>query len=358
MSTQMPEISKGAREFYVRSGHEILFGVYDYIIHSEHTEAKAALEVLKKEELYNHLQYHQKLIITLLHFQNHTVMLDNFAWIIKRMHHRELPQSFFKYELSLWQRVCNTYIGSPFYGEIEALYDYILEHFEYMSSTHTQIKRLKYESLDEKLIYTYKLLQNGEYEAVKAIAMKEVDDLDTLNKFLINTIEPIMVRVGLDWEEGIVSVAKEHMISALVGDLMVELFSTFAPCEIKNGLPSVLVATAPKELHALGAKTISKMLEYNGFKSAYLGSDLSQDEIFNAVVEMQPDVLVLSVTLEVHVVEIQSLIKRLKEPPYEFRGGILVGGRAFVNLQNAQEQLNVDGICFTPEELLMRLKGL
>lgn len=358
MSTQMPEISKGTREYYMRSRHEILFGVYDHIVQSQHTQALLALEVLKKEELFNHLEYHQKLIITLLHFQNHTVMLDNFAWIIKRMHHRALPESFFKYELTLWPRVCSAHIGSPFFQEIEALYNYILNHFEYMSKTHTRIKRLKYESLDEKSAHIHGLLQDGEYNAVKAIAMKEVHDLDSLNKFFTNIIEPVMVRVGLDWEEGIITVAKEHMISALVGDLMVELFSTFAPCEAATDLPMVLVATAPKELHALGAKTISRMLEYNGYKSAYLGSDLSQDEIYNAVVEMQPDVLILSVTLEVHVVEVQALIARLRESAHLFRGAILVGGRAFVNLKNAQDELGADGICFTPEELLKKLENL
>ena len=354
----MPEISKGTKEHYMRSRHEILFGIFDHIVNSQHAQAKLALEVLKKEELLNHLEYHQKLILTLLHFQNHTVMLDNFAWIIKRLRHKDLPESFFKYELTLWPRVCATHITAPFIQEIEALYAYVANHLEYISTTHTRIKRLKYDSLDEKSTKIHTYLQNGEYELVKEIALRDVKDLDGLGRFFEEVIEPIMVRVGLDWEEGVITVAKEHMISAQVGDLMVELFSTFSPIDKSEELPTVLVATAPKELHALGAKTISKMLEYYGFKSAYLGSDLSQDEICNAVLEMQPDVLVLSVTLEVHVMEVQALVAKLKSPQRMYRGAILVGGNAFVNLGDTKDELGVDGICTTPEELLVKLRDL
>lgn len=359
MNTQIPKISKGTKEHYMRSRHEILFGIYDHIVQSQHAQAKIALEVLKKEELYNHLEYHQKLILTLLHFQNHNIMLDNFAWIMKRLYHRDLPETFFKYELNLWPRVCGAYIQAPFIQEIEDLYAYITNHAEYIHTTHTRIKRLKHGTLDEKSSKIHTLLQSGNYSEIKAIALNEVKDIDGLKHFFTNVIDPIMVKVGLDWEEGIITVAKEHMISAQVGDLMVELFATFSPVEtICANLPTVLVATAPKELHALGAKTISKMLEYHGFKSAYLGSDLSQDEIYNAVMEMRPDVLVLSVTLEVHVIEVQSLIARLKSPSRMFRGAIIVGGNAFVNLSDIGSELGVDGICNTPESLLEKLRQL
>jgi len=358
MNMQIPQISKGTKEQYMRSRHEILLGIYEHIIHSKHVQAQISKEALKQEELYNHLAYHQKLIITLLHFQNHNIMLDNFAWIIKRLHHRNLSKEFFEYELGLWPRVCGAYIDSPFIQEIEMLYAYISNHMEYISTTHTRIKRLKYDSLNEKSAKIHVLLQSGEYAQVRDMAIKEVKDLESLNHFFAHVIGPIMIKVGLDWEEGIITVAKEHMISAQVGDLMVELFATLSPSEVRVDLPTVLVATAPKELHALGAKTISKMLEYYGFKIAYLGGDLSQDEIYNAVIKMQPDVLVLSVTLEVHIMEVQALVARLKSSSPTFRGAILAGGNAFANLSDAKLELGVDEICNSAEALLAKLREL
>ena len=121
--------------------------------------------------------------------------------------------------------------------------------------------------------------------------------------------------------------------------------------------PTVLVATAPKELHAIGAKTVTKMLEFYGFKALYLGADLESDEIIGTISETMPHAVVLSATLEVHIVELKALIKTLRNPPFSYRGVIIAGGNAFKNLENAEELLGADAVCQNFETLLTILNS-
>lgn len=166
-----------------------------------------------------------------------------------------------------------------------------------------------------------------------------------------------MERVGFEWEEGVISVAKEHMISEQVGDLSMEMFAHFDIHRLeKENDVVVLVATAPRELHAIGAKTITKLLEFYGFKAYYLGADLSMEEIAGAVAETAPDVLVLSVTLEVHLVELQELIRHLRSDAVGFRGSIALGGNALRHLGVAFEVEEKSKVCMNFEEVLAFVK--
>jgi methanogenic corrinoid protein MtbC1 len=328
----LENVSSGAQMLYMERKHEILFGVFEQLTQSSNPSVVEAFRTVKKEELYNHLEFHQKLIITLLHFNNMALLLDNFAWIYKRLKHHQLDEDFFLSELEIWKTELHLHLPVNFAEEIVGVYAYVQEHLSYIASTHTQIKRAKYERYASELAtecqQVYEHVMKRDKEALYALVLNRCGNLESFLGFVRTVIEPVMVRVGFEWEEGIITVAKEHMVSEQVNDLIHHAFEHFEPSRHqRDKKPTVLVATAPKELHAIGAKTVTKMLEFYGFKALYLGADLESEEIIGAVGETMPHAVVLSATLEVHIVELKALIKTLRNPPYSYRGAIVAGGQ-------------------------------
>lgn len=354
-------LSKGALVHYMEHHHEILLETYEGLIASQEPLVQEELACLKKEELYTHLEFHQKLMLTIFHFPNNGVLFDNLAWIYRRLKHYGVDERFLRVELRAWRAACAHYLPANFVQEIDELYGYIEEKLEYIILTHTKMKRIRHEQYDEvasqAIEMVYGQLFRGETAAFKHYAFERCNSLASFLDFFNKVISPVMVRVGFEWEEGVIGVAKEHMISAQVNDVVVEAFSRFKGAkETPPEGVTVLVATAPKELHAIGAKTVAKMLDFEGFRTFYLGSDLEKREILNATQEIRPDVLVLSVTLEVHLAQTRELVRSLRHPPASFRGKIVLGGGGLRNLPDAKAQLDVDCVCETMDGLLEYLK--
>lgn len=357
----IPQFSQGSRTLYAQHDYEVLFSVYEAITTSTVELANEAVASLGREGLHNHLEFHQKLIKTTLRFPLENLLLDNFAWIYRRLAHYGLDSSFFLYELHLWEEAYERFLPPVLCLQLKELYMYIKEHLDYLVNAHTRIKQAKYMHFSSEDVaeinQAYAWLLRRDYALLKAYVLEKCTTLEEFLSFFYRIISPVMERVGFEWEEGVISVAKEHMISEQVGDLSMEMFAHFDIHRLeKENDVVVLVATAPRELHAIGAKTITKLLEFYGFKAYYLGADLSMEEIAGAVAETAPDVLVLSVTLEVHLVELQELIRHLRSDAVGFRGSIALGGNALRHLGVAFEVEEKSKVCMNFEEVLAFVK--
>jgi len=103
---------------------------------------------------------------------------------------------------------------------------------------------------------------------------------------------PLMRLVGDRWQDGTLTVAQEHMTSAILRNLLGGLVRLRTPSSQPLRL---LFATPSGELHEFGILAAAMLAVASGFEALYLGPNLPAGEIVAAVEQTSPQAVVLGI---------------------------------------------------------------
>ncbi len=97
--------------------------------------------------------------------------------------------------------------------------------------------------------------------------------------FIDQVLGPLLERIGEGWSQRTVSVAQEHLASAVIRRVLGWLMRLY---EVRTGAPRVVVATPPHYTHELGALMAAASAAAEGWAVTYLGPDLPVADLVNA----------------------------------------------------------------------------
>jgi MerR family transcriptional regulator, light-induced transcriptional regulator len=149
--------------------------------------------------------------------------------------------------------------------------------------------------------------------------------------FLDEVLAPVIEAVGDGWAGGSLSVAQEHLSTAVFRralEWMVEVY------RVEGELPGLVVATPPGEGHELGALMAATCAAAEGWRITYLGPDLPVPELLAAARDTGARAVALS---SVYSTDDEQLLAAVKAG----RAGLpretplLVGGAAAHRLREA-----------------------
>ena len=136
-------------------------------------------------------------------------------------------------------------------------------------------------------------------------------------------VAPAMRWIGELWRSGAVTVADEHLASAICQDVLARLYPrmlTTSPASRER----IVLAAVEGEHHILGLRMGADTLEGAGFKVLYLGANVSLSALLEACRTYTPVAVGLSVTMALNlptlIGEIQALLE-LDSPPTIFAAG-------------------------------------
>lgn len=139
-----------------------------------------------------------------------------------------------------------------------------------------------------------------------------------------------LYQVGELWEANKISVATEHMATAITEGVLNELFMEFTPTKKMN--KKVVVACVENEQHQVGIKMVADIFEMQGWDSYFLGSGIPLPELTRYIKEVSPDIIAISLSIYFNYANFSRMIKKINE---EFPDMIIiVGGQAFANKKN------------------------
>lgn len=116
--------------------------------------------------------------------------------------------------------------------------------------------------------------------------------------------------IGRLWQENQISVADEHMATAMTQLALAHLYPRM-PRRDLNG-KKVLVACVQGETHEMGARMGADLLEMYGFDVRFLGADVPTDSLVSAAAAFAPDLIVLSVVLDAHLPALDDAVETLR----------------------------------------------
>lgn len=162
--------------------------------------------------------------------------------------------------------------------------------------------------------------------------------------------------IGRLWQLNLVTVAQEHMATAISQLALAALFER-APVGAALG-KRVVIACVEGELHDLPARLASDALELAGFDVQFLGANIAVADLVAHVREERPALLGLSVTMSFHLPALRravEAVRSLSDVP------IFVGGHALTWSPTLGRELGVAVVAGADESVVgtaLRLTGM
>ena len=150
------------------------------------------------------------------------------------------------------------------------------------------------------------------------------DDTD-LRVIYQQRLQPALYEIGELWEQGRISVATEHLASAIVEGLLNLVYPRLFE-RTRNGKSAVVACTA-SEYHQIGGKIVADLFALNGWRADFLGADASVSYLLAMIRDKQPDVVVLSLAIAFNLEFLMQTAVAVRKAFPEIP--ILVGGQAF-----------------------------
>lgn len=175
-----------------------------------------------------------------------------------------------------------------------------------------------YERLLSELIKLLDPLKRQSFErrlngAVAVISFEEA---------LFGILLPLQIRVGQLWHDGQLNMAVEHYVTNQVRQ---KLFAAMSHLPVHEKGLSVVVSCPVGEFHEVGAQTAAYLSAALGCQTYYLGANMPLDQLAIFCRQIDPDVLLLSVTAPPPAHEWSSWIATLHDLTASHRT-IFVGG--------------------------------
>jgi methanogenic corrinoid protein MtbC1 len=143
-----------------------------------------------------------------------------------------------------------------------------------------------------------------------------------LSSFYDELLKPVMHNIGNLWVQGKLDVATEHVCSNATNNL-IKLINEKTNKAKLNFKYKILICTPEGELHNIACNMIESLLLSKGFKIYNISPSVPLDSIVGYVKNIDPDIILISVTLEENIMAVKRLINQIRS---KFSIPVVVGG--------------------------------
>jgi MerR family transcriptional regulator, light-induced transcriptional regulator len=162
-----------------------------------------------------------------------------------------------------------------------------------------------------------------------------------LGTVYLQVFQPTLREVGRLWQENRISVADEHLATAITQAAMVRLFERVFSWK-PGGRRSLLAACVDTERHEMGLRMLCDLLELEGWDTSYLGASVPTDSLVAMIERKKPDAVALSVAIAPHLSGLSEVISTIRARLDDDAPLILVGGRPFLDDPDLALRLGAD----------------
>ena len=166
----------------------------------------------------------------------------------------------------------------------------------------------------------------GERQAALGIAREALRVAPQATDVYVEVFQRSLEEIGRRWQLNRITVAQEHMATAIVQFVLAQLYSSLVRSGPSRGV--ALVTGVEGELHQVGANLVADALEMDGWRVRFLGTNVPHDGIVEAVREMKTGMIAISATMLFNVDPVARLVESVREIKGSAVPRILVGAGA------------------------------
>ena len=157
-----------------------------------------------------------------------------------------------------------------------------------------------------------RVLLAGERGKASGLISGAIDSGISIRDIYLQVLKPCLYEVGRMWQTAQITVAHEHFFSAATQFLMSELYPRIHK-HVSPGGRVAVAACVEGELHEIGLRMISDLLELEGWRTFYLGANTPALSVVEIAREKKAQVLALSICLPSSGPALRELISAARE---------------------------------------------
>ena len=200
-------------------------------------------------------------------------------------------------------------------------------------------------------------LRAGDRRAAYRSIDRALDSGTELRDVYLRMVQPAMREIGRLWEDNVITVAEEHLATAIAQASMSRAFERVFVWR-NDRTPRLLAACADEERHQLGLRMLCDMLEIDGWETIYIGASVPTDSLVDLIRKREPDAVAISATIGPSVARIRDAITAIRAADLPRQPVIAVGGRAFLGDPTLAMRIGADLTAADAEEAVRELDRL
>ncbi len=184
-------------------------------------------------------------------------------------------------------------------------------------------------------------LLSGNHRQAHAILRDSMAQRRSLIDFELHVIQPALYDIGEKWQTNQVSVAQEHMATAIAQSVMTVALQNAQPRVSID--QRVLLACVEGNNHAVGLQMVADAFLMAGWEVQFLGANVPTLSIIQQITAWKPDLIGLSVSFPQQVRVAKAVIAQLDEHFGRSRPAVIIGGLAFNRFTELSRIVGADG---------------
>ena len=160
-----------------------------------------------------------------------------------------------------------------------------------------------------------------------------------LHAIYLDVFQPTLREIGRLWQDNRISVAQEHLATAITLSAMLRLSGE---TELGESGRTLIAACSESERHEIGLRMLCDFLDLEGWDTIFLGPSVPAESLEQMVRDRKPDVVALSASIAPHIPQLRRTIASVRAAAGAKQPVFLVGGRAFLGQPQLAMQVGAD----------------
>ncbi len=272
-----------------------------------------------------------------------SLLIRVIPWAYRVYSTRGVSYDYFPAELKGWRNALEAELDPAHARPIRLIYRWMIDRHETMMRLSEDADSFPpaQGDLSDELEPLLSCLLRGDSQGAQSLADESMLEATHLPDFYVKRIQPVMYRIGNMWATGEVTVAQEHVATALVSRIMAGAYRRFD--FFGNSRGHALVACATDEFHELGARTVADLLELSGWDVTFVGADVPERDFQQMALDNPPEIVALSATIPSHLLRMKRMVNAIRTESTLQNTRIMVGGLALSMAPEAVDRLDADG---------------
>jgi len=180
--------------------------------------------------------------------------------------------------------------------------------------------------ITESLYHTYlEALLAGNRAECTRIVQELMRQGIVIRELYTGLFQRSLYAVGELWESNKITVAREHLSTAITEGLLNLVYPELFKGDRRN--KKIVVSCAANEFHQVGGKMVADICEMNGWDAYFLGANTPLEHMLSFVDDVKPDLAGLSLSIYFNMPSLKESIEAMQA--HFPRLDILIGGQAF-----------------------------
>jgi len=338
MQPSAPVLSPAGLRRFAELRREAVDAVTERFL-TEHREAYAALGPRGRQACGEDLAFHLEFLRPVLEFGLPDPMTDYLAWLTGVLLTRGIAASHVPLSLD--------WLAQFFLSRMEAAEGAIVAG-ALRAAKAALAQRLAAPKADampvgewpECLEFKQALLA-GDQRQASAIIEGCIADGRGLVGAELHVIQPALYRIGLKWQHNEVSVAQEHLATAIAQTVMaLGVGRSQVPAPLGR---KVLLACVAGNHHAVGLQMVADAFELDGWSVQNLGADVPTQALVAQVAAWRPHLVGLSISFAHQLPTARGAVSQLQATLGDARPPVILGGLAINGFNALAAHVGAEG---------------